>query len=104
MSSFILQQRAVECGQKRVGIGRAKCQHRRCFSTDCGIAPYRCALSGLADPNLLIASPNLTLATHTADLPCGLDRLAGRTIELPSRFPPDAEALRYHRARVFQQR
>jgi hypothetical protein len=82
-------------------LWRAKFQHRPCFSAACGIAHDRCALGGLADPNLLIVSPNLTQATPTADLSCGLDQLAGRTIEVPSRFPPDEEALRYQRASVF---
>ena len=105
----------------------------------------RCAISGICDPNLLIAShiipwaapverradprngillnalfdrafdrglftldddlrvvvsPKLGPATAGAELACGLDQLAGRAIMVPERFPPDEEALRYHRNNV----
>jgi predicted restriction endonuclease len=55
----------------------------------------------LDDDLRVIVSPKLRQATDPATLTCGLDQLAGRTIEVPSRFPPDGEAIRYHRASVF---
>jgi hypothetical protein len=107
----------------------------------------RCALSGISNPNLLIAShiipwsdsverradprngiclnalfdrafdrglfafddalrvifsPALRDATDEAPLACSLDKLEGQQLLSPSRFPPDVEALRYHRERVFK--
>ncbi len=47
-------------------------------------------------------SPKLKTAIVGAELACGLDEIAGRTIHIPDRFPPDVEAIRYHRANVFQ--
>jgi hypothetical protein len=36
-------------------------------------------------------------------LPCSLDAVAGLTLQAPNRFPPDPEAIRYHREHVFRE-
>jgi hypothetical protein len=50
----------------------------------------------------VVVSPRLRQATSNARLPCSLDDLEGSRLKLPDRFPPDREAVRYHREMVFQ--
>ena len=54
------------------------------------------------DDNLsVIVSSRLRGATSNVRLCCSLDAIHGRTIVQPDRFPPDPEALKFHRMNVF---
>ena len=49
----------------------------------------------------VIVSARLESATAGAELSCGLREIEGLALSVPDRFPPDAEAIGYHRANVF---
>ena len=49
----------------------------------------------------VIVSRPLTANVADARLKCSLDQIAGVELRSPNRFPPDVEAIRFHRANVF---
>jgi hypothetical protein len=49
----------------------------------------------------VVISPRLGASTVGVQLACSLDQIAGRTLILPERFPPDPVAIQYHRTHVF---
>ncbi len=54
------------------------------------------------DDNLrVIVSGRLQGNIADVRLPCSLDAVAGVELKAPNRFPPDPEAIRYHRTNVF---
>lgn len=55
----------------------------------------------LDDELRVVISQTLDQSVVSASLACGLDKIAGRPINVPDRFPPDINAIRYHRANVF---
>lgn len=55
----------------------------------------------LTDELLVMVSNRLSGAIAGAELPCDLNQIDGRKLRVPDRFPPDIEAIRYHRANVF---
>ncbi|ADG67835.1 conserved hypothetical protein [Planctopirus limnophila DSM 3776] len=55
------------------------------------------------DDNLrVIVSRRLIDNVADAKLKCSLDEIEGSPLAIPSRFRPDPEAIRFHRAKVFQ--
>src|SRR5690606_63846 len=50
----------------------------------------------------VVISPKLRDASADTRLACGLDKLQGQTLRIPDRFPPEIEAIRYHRRHIFQ--
>lgn len=50
----------------------------------------------------VVLSPKLREGLAGARLDCGLNQLEGQPLRIPERFPPDLEAIRYHRERIFQ--
>jgi hypothetical protein len=55
----------------------------------------------LDDELRVIVSDKLRGVAAAAELACGLNQLDGRAITIPERFPPDMDAIRYHRSNVF---
>lgn len=51
----------------------------------------------------VIVSNRLLISIDDTEVACSLDSIAGRTLRLPARFPPDADAIRFHRETVFAQ-
>ena len=49
----------------------------------------------------VLVSARLETAIAGVELTCGLDQINGVALNVPERFPPDEEAIRYHRANVF---
>lgn len=50
----------------------------------------------------VVISRRLKNSIATAQLKCSLDKIEGGTLLAPTRFPPDPEAIRFHRTTVFQ--
>lgn len=50
----------------------------------------------------VIVSDRLTASTTNARLKCSLDQIEGVALRSPARFPPDLNAIRFHRSNVFQ--
>jgi len=50
----------------------------------------------------VVMSAHLTSATAGAELACDLNQLDGRALNVPQRFPPDLQAIQYHRSSVFR--
>jgi hypothetical protein len=55
----------------------------------------------LSDELRVVVSAKLGGATEGALLACDLNRIDGCALNIPERFPPDIEAIRFHRANVF---
>jgi predicted restriction endonuclease len=49
----------------------------------------------------VVVSKRLIDGTANARLKCSLDEIEGVALRSPNRFPPDLEAIRFHRANVF---
>lgn len=49
----------------------------------------------------VILTPQLRTASNDARLACSLDQLEGQPLLMPARFPPDAQAIRFHRENIF---
>ena len=56
----------------------------------------------LDDDLRVIISPTLVAATHSAALTGGFKSLEGRSIHVPDRFPPDLDAIRFHREHMYR--
>lgn len=50
----------------------------------------------------VVVSKRLSASVKEASLKCSLDQIDGVSLRLPSRFPPDPEAIRAHRSTVFR--
>lgn len=49
----------------------------------------------------VMLTPRLRTASKDVKLACSLDQLDGRPLLIPARFPPDVEAIRFHRENIF---
>lgn len=49
----------------------------------------------------VVLSPKLREIADSAQLTCSLDALEGRQLTIPDRFPPDLQAIEYHRTQLF---
>ena len=56
----------------------------------------------LDDDLRVIVARRLTKDLTDARLKCSLDQIDGTMIEIPKRFPPDLEAIRFHRSNIFR--
>jgi putative restriction endonuclease len=63
---------------------------------------FDCGLFTFDDEFRVVVAPRLGATASAASLACSLNELEGRSLILPARFPPDLDAIRYHRQHVFQ--